>query len=98
MNVLQVPGVARIVGFAGLAVPVQEYEIEALQRGLASGVRLEPHPYLKAGKRVRVIAGPMRGTEGILQRVKDSLRVVVSVDLIMRSVAVEVNAGDVRPS
>lgn len=98
MDVLQVPGVARIVGSRGVAVPVHDYEIEALQRGISNGVRLEPHPYLRVGKRVRVTAGPMRGTEGILQRVKDSLRVVVSVDLIMRSVAVEVDAADIRPA
>src|SRR4029077_15245839 len=72
-------------------------EIEALNSGLAGGVRAEPHPYLKVGRRVRVKYGPLAGAQGILVRRKDKFRVVLSIDLIMRSVAVEVDEADVEP-
>jgi predicted Rossmann fold nucleotide-binding protein DprA/Smf involved in DNA uptake len=59
--------------------------------GLARGIRAEPHPYLKAGHRVRVRSGPLAGAQGTLVRRKDKCRLVLSIDLIMRSVAVEVD-------
>ena len=59
--------------------------------------RLEPHPYLRVGRRVRVKGGPMTGMEGILVRRKGKLRVVVSVDQIQRSVAIEVDASELFP-
>ncbi len=91
---LQVPGVVRFVSFGGRPAPVDNAQIESLRSGIGNGVRAEPHPYLKIGRRVRVKHGPMAGTEGILVRKKDKLRVVISVDLIMRSVAVEIEAAD----
>jgi transcription antitermination factor NusG len=72
-------------------------EIEGLRNGLEKQVCIVPHPYLKVGRRVRVRSGPMSGVQGILTRKKDSLRVVVSIELIMRSVAVEVDAADIEP-
>ncbi len=58
---------------------------------------VEPYPYLKVGRRVRVHSGPMAGLEGILTSKKDRLRVVLAVDLIQRSMAVEVGADEVEP-
>jgi transcription antitermination factor NusG len=58
---------------------------------------IEPHPYLKVGQRVRVRSGPLLGLEGILQRKKNVNRLVVSLDLIMRSIAVEIDASEVLP-
>src|SRR5712691_8918923 len=75
---------------------LEDDEIELLLSGVANGARVEPHPYLKLGRRVRVRSGPLAGTEGILVRKKERLRVVVSIDLIMRSVAVEVDAADLE--
>jgi transcription antitermination factor NusG len=102
MRVLQVPGVARLVGFNGLPCALPDSEIEALKAGLTSGVRAEPHPYLTVGRRVRVRAGALEGLEGFLVRRKNSARFVISLDLIKRSVAVEVDAGGLeaigRPS
>jgi transcription antitermination factor NusG len=72
-------------------------EIEALQQRLAGGMKIEPHPYLTVGRRVRVRNGPMQGLEGIIVRRKDRCRVVFSIDLIMRSVAVEVDEADLEP-
>jgi transcription antitermination factor NusG len=92
-----VPGVARFVSFNGHPAALPDADIESLINGLVEGVRAEPHPYLKVGHRVRVKYGPMAGTQGILVRRKDKFRVVLSIDLIMRSVAVEVDEADVEP-
>ena len=97
LRVLQVPSVVRFVSFNGHPAALPDSEIEALNNGLAGGVRAEPHPYLKVGRRVRVKYGPLAGAQGILVRRKDKFRVVLSIDLIMRSVAVEVDEADVEP-
>jgi transcription antitermination factor NusG len=97
LRVLQVPGVARLVGFNGLPCALPDSEIEALKAGLASGIRAEPHPYLTIGRRVRVRAGSLAGLEGILVRRKNGARFVISLDLIQRSVAVEVDALELEP-
>jgi transcription termination/antitermination protein NusG len=97
LRVLQVPSVVRFVSFNGYPAPLPDAEIESLIDGLAKGVRAEPHPYLKVGNRVRVKYGPLAGTQGVLVRRKDKFRLVLSIDLIMRSVAVEVDEADVEP-
>jgi len=98
LQVLEVPSVVRLVAFNGLPAALPEREIELLRRGLGPDVKAGPHPYLRVGRRVRVVRGPMAGLEGILKRRKDSFRLVISIDLIMRSIAVEVDAADVAPS
>lgn len=97
LRVLQLPSVIRFVSFNGHPAPLPDSEIETLSNGLATGICAEPHPYLKVGHRVRVKYGPLAGAEGILVRRKDKCRLVLSVDLIMRSVAVEVDEADVEP-
>jgi transcription antitermination factor NusG len=92
LQVLQVPGVARLVGFNGCPCPLSEPEIQALRRLVPTGVLVEPHPYLTEGRRVRVKAGPLAGIEGIVVRRKNRTRLVISVQLIMRSVAIELDA------
>jgi transcription antitermination factor NusG len=94
--VLGTPGVLSIVGSAREPWPLADFEIDALRSGLLER-KIEPHPYLVVGERVRIIAGVMAGIEGILVRKKSDLRVVLSLDTIMRSVAVEVNANDIEP-
>jgi transcription antitermination factor NusG len=96
--VLQIPGVARLVGFNGSPSALPESEVEALQRIAPTGLHMEPHRYLSAGRRVRVKAGPLAGLEGILVRKKNGDRFVVSVELIMRSVALELDALDLEPN
>src|SRR6266436_9535632 len=96
MQVLTAPGVVQIVSFDGKPAPIRDDEIETLRRGTSS-TNLEPHPYLKVGRRVRVRSGPLSGMEGILIRRKDGFRLVLSIDLIMRSVAIEVDESDVEP-
>jgi transcription antitermination factor NusG len=97
LRVLQLASVVRFVSFSGRPLPLPQGEMEALMNGLRSGVRAEPHPYLTVGRRVRVKHGPLAGSQGILVRRKDKFRVVLSLDLIMRSVAVEVDEADVEP-
>jgi transcription antitermination factor NusG len=94
LQVLQVPGVAKLVGFNGTPAALPPEEIETLRRGLEGGLRVEPHPFLTVGRRARIIAGPFAGLEGILKRKKSRLRVVVSLELIQRSVAVDVDVAD----
>jgi len=96
LKVLQVPGVARLVGFNGRPAVLPDREIEALRTSLAAQLRAEPHPYLTVGRRVRIQRGPLGGVEGILIRKKNALRVVLSLDLIMRSASVEVDVGDIE--
>ncbi len=96
LPVLQVPGVISIVTFNGEMAALPEQEINALRNGLDHQVCAEPCPYLKVGKRVRVVRGPMAGAEGILSRKKDRYRFVISVDVLMRSVALEVDASDLE--
>ena len=96
IHVLTTPGVAYFVSVKGSPAEVAESDIESLRRGVANGIHAEPHPYLKIGQKVRVKRGPLAGSEGILVRKKDKLRVVLSVHLIMRSVAAEIEAGDLE--
>jgi len=96
IRVLQIPGVVRFVGFSGKPARLENSEIESLRSGVVNGMQAEPHPFLKVGQRVRVKHGPLAGTEGILLRKKDHLRLVISLDLIMRSIATEVHAVDLE--
>jgi transcription antitermination factor NusG len=96
LRVLQLPSVVRLVGFNNQPAALPDEEIDQLRERLARGVYLEPHPYLRVGRRVRVCRGPMTGLAGIIVRRKERCRVVFSVDLIMRSVAVEVDESDVE--
>jgi len=98
MRVLEIPSVARLVGFDNLPAPLPDDEMEAMRNGLTGQLRAVPHPYLKVGRRVRIIRGPLESREGILLRNKSGFRVVLSIDLIMRSVAVEIAAEDIVPA
>ena len=95
--VLGIPGVLSIVGSSKEPWPLPNFEIEALRRGMQTR-KVEPHPYLKVGERVRVKAGAMAGIQGVLVRKKNEFRVVITLDAIMRSIAVEVDAADVEPA
>lgn len=97
LQVLQAPGVVRLVGFKGAPAALPQKEVEIIRSALRRGIGAEPHPYLKAGQRVRIMSGPMEGLEGILLRRRGKPRVVVSVDLIMRSVALDIDAAQVEP-
>jgi transcription antitermination factor NusG len=96
LPVRQLPGVVSIVTFNGELAVLPEQEIDTLRNALHNQLCVEPCPYLKVGRRVRVVRGPMAGAEGILSRKKDRYRFVISVDVLMRSVAVEVDASSLE--
>lgn len=96
LNILQTPGVARIVGTCGGIEPIPDAEIAAIQQLLTSGLKCAPHPFLREGDWVRVISGPLEGVEGLFLRRKSPTRLLISVSLISQSVAAEIEAGDVE--
>ncbi len=95
IKVLSIPGVLRFVGFGGPPVALDPVEMNRLREGLTA-LRTEPHPFLKVGQKVRVRFGPLRGAEGILQQHRDGWRVILSMDLIQQSVAVEMDLSDIE--
>lgn len=96
LRVQQIPGVAWLVGFSGPPAPLPDEDIETLRTGLARGLCAEPHSYLTVGRRVRLRSGPLVGMQGILLRRKGNFRVVISIDLIQRAVAVDADETDVE--
>jgi transcription antitermination factor NusG len=94
LRVLQIPGVAHLVGFNGTPAALPADEIEALRASLVEGVKVQPYPYLTVGQRVSLRSGPLVGLTGILVRRKSGARFVVSVDLIQRSVSLEIDEAD----
>jgi transcription antitermination factor NusG len=99
LDVLQLPGVVRLVGFNAGPIPLEDGEIEGLRQALEEGVRAEPYPYLhlSIGRRVRIVAGPLAGREGVLKRWKGAVRVVLSLELIQSSILVDVDATSIEP-
>jgi len=97
LQVVSTPGVHMILYHGDRVATIQESEMEAIRAVVQARCRVEPHPFLKCGQRVRVLRGPMEGVEGILTRKKNLVRLILSVAMLAQSVAVEVNAIDVEP-
>jgi transcription antitermination factor NusG len=97
LPVLMLPGFVHIVGFGNGPEPVDEKELHAIRRFVDSGLPITPWPYLREGEMVVVQYGALSGLEGIVLRAADSLRLVVSLNLLQRSVAVELDRDMVRP-
>lgn len=89
--VVVTPGVLQVVGCGRTPTPIEDREIEAIQIAVASGVPGQPWPYLEVGEKVRIHTGKLSGLEGILVNFKGNHRVVLSVTLLQRSVALEVD-------
>jgi transcription antitermination factor NusG len=94
---ITIPGVLQILGNGRVGIPVSDDEISALRLAVSSGVPKQPWPYLQVGQRVRVNYGTLTGLEGILVNVKGNHRVVLSVSLLQRSVALEVETSWLTP-
>jgi len=92
INILTTPGVLGLVGFSGVPAIIPDTEIEAVRRTIVGRGQVEPYPFLKCGDWVRVKGGPLEGIEGILVRNKSQFRLVLSVQLLQKSAAVEVDA------
>jgi transcription antitermination factor NusG len=97
LRVLQTSGVVDLVGVHGRPTAIEQAEIDSLRQCVTRNGKIQPHPYLSAGRRVRIRNGPLAETEGILTRRKGRCRLVISIRLIERSVALEVDAHDVVP-
>lgn len=96
LQIVTTPGVHWMITVAGQVAVIPEAEIAAVKRLMESSLRVEPHPFLKCGDWVRVKAGPLEGVEGILVRMKSLCRLVLSVEMLQQSVAVEVDASEVE--
>ena len=95
--IMTTPGVIAIVGFAGTPVPIDYDEIEAIRRVLDTGIAAEPWKYISSGQRVRVEYGALAGLEGILIQAQKDHRLLLSVTLLQRSVAVQIDEACVVP-
>lgn len=97
LDVLRTAGVRWFVENAGHACEVPEPELEAVRKVCATGSRVQPHPFLKQGDRVRICRGPLAGTQGFFVREKNQYRVVISIELLRQAVSVEIDLNGVEP-
>jgi len=97
LGVLTTPGIVNILGPGNVPEPVKLSEIRSIQTVAESGQSVQPWPFLREGHKIRIEAGPLAGTEGTLLRVKNHLSLIVSVTLLQRSMAVEIDQELVRP-
>ena len=97
LPIVTTPGVHMILSRGDKAAIIPEDEIQAIRLTMESNFQIEPHPFLKCGDRVRVTCGSLQGVEGILVRKKNVFRLILSVEMLAQSVAVEINASDVEP-
>jgi transcription antitermination factor NusG len=97
LPILVTPGVLAVVGRGKVPLPVDDHEITAIQTVVSSGFRAEPWPYLEVGQRIRIESDALSGLEGILVNFKGNQRIVVSVTLLRRSVALEIDRSCVKP-
>jgi transcription antitermination factor NusG len=93
LQILTTPGVFTVVGWAGHPAIIPDEQIDDVRQIVESSIRVEPHPYLKCGDRVRVRSGALQGLEGILARKKNLFRLVVSLEMLGRSAAVEIDVS-----
>jgi transcription antitermination factor NusG len=94
-SVLRTPGVYRIVSFGGSAFPVSDTEIDSLVRIVNSGLQVHPVSYLTLGQKVQVKDGPLSGIMGVVSQLKNRTRVIVSIEMIMKSISVDVGSWEV---
>ncbi len=97
VSVLRTNGVTSFVGPRGIGVPIPDPEIERIQRVVAQGVSVSPHVFLNVGKRVRIRGGALDGLEGILTAVNGDQTLVLSVQLIQRSLAIRIAGFTIEP-
>ncbi len=96
VQVLRTQGVVNIVSSGGKPCPLNEEEMQMLRTCGAHSSEVEPHPYLKVGRRVRILHGPFSGREGLLVEKKNSARVIVSLEHILQAVALNIHLADIE--
>lgn len=97
LPILKIGGVVEVVTAGKTALPVPDHEIEAVRLIVQSKLQAQPWPFLRIGERVRIQHGPLEGLEGFLLNIRKNLNVVVSVEMLQRSVAVEIEGDWVKP-
>jgi transcription termination/antitermination protein NusG len=97
LRVLSTPGVHAILTTGKVPAVIPSEEIAAIRRAVESPMRVQPHPFLKSGDAVRITSGPLAGLEGIVSREKGIFRVVLSIELLGRSAAVEIDSSATKP-
>jgi len=98
LRVLQTRSVSQFVGGSGRGTPIPDEQIENLQAIVSNGIPVAPHEFLQVGQRVRIRGGVLEGIEGILSAIRNEKSLVVSVDLIQKSVAIRVERFEVEPT
>jgi transcription antitermination factor NusG len=96
LEVLKTFGAVHLVGDGNTPLPIPEEQILSIQTLIEKGLKFDPHPYLKVGNSVRITSGPLTGVEGILIRKKNQCRLLLSVDLIQRSIAIEIDSWQIE--
>jgi transcription antitermination factor NusG len=96
LQVVTTPGVYMLLTCGENIAIIPESEIQAIRATVEGPFQVEPHPFLRCGERVRVKHGPLEGIEGVLVRKKNLFRLVLSVEMLAQSVAVEIDAADVE--
>jgi transcription antitermination factor NusG len=98
LPILKTPWLLQIVGFTNNPSPVKDEEIRSIRTIVASGATVEPFPFLNIGEKVRIESGPLAGLVGIVAQFKGKQKLVLSISLLQRSVAVEIDSTRVTPS
>jgi transcription antitermination factor NusG len=98
LQILTTPGIHTILYTGEQVATIPSAEIDAIRKAVDGPSRIEPHPFLRCGEKVRVIRGSLEGVEGVLVRKKSLCRLVLSVEMLAQSVAVEIDAADVEPT
>ncbi|MFZ0747353.1 MAG: UpxY family transcription antiterminator [Terracidiphilus sp.] len=98
LQVVSTPGVHMILFNGEHVAIIPDDQIDAIRMAVESPIRVEPHPFLKCGERVRVTRGPLEGVEGVLVRKKNLYRLVLSVEMLAQAVSVEIDASEVEPA
>jgi len=96
LQILTTPGLLHIVSWGGRPAVIPPAQIEAVKQILGSGLPVQSHPYMRCGDRVRVRSGPLMGLEGILERTKGQARLVLSMEMLGRAAAVEIEAWNLE--
>ncbi len=97
-TLLETMGIVQLVSVAGRPALLADEEVERLRSCMSGSADVEPHPYLRIGHRVRVKHGPFAGWEGTLLEKQNSRRLVVNIEQIMKSIAVNIHSADVEPA
>jgi transcription antitermination factor NusG len=96
VKVTRTPGVLGFVGDKGLGTSIRDEEIESLRTAMREMIPCLAHPFIKTGKRVRILGGCLDGIEGILERQGPDQTLIVSVELLQRSISIRVNGYDIE--